>query len=70
MYSKISNTFIHNAENLGIVMPMYNLLNYSGNYSRTSGSLWNYYRDEMNDSANENNNANNYRINNKKNNNK
>ena len=66
MYSKISNTFIHNAENLGIVMPMYNLLKYSGNYSRTSGSLWNYYRDEMNDSANENNNANNYRINNKK----
>ena len=29
----------------------------------TSGSLWNYYRDEANDDANENNNADNYRIN-------
>ena len=32
----------------------------------TSGSLWNYYRDEVNDDANENNNASNYRINNNK----
>ena len=31
-----------------------------------SGSLWNYYRDEVNDSANENNDGNNYRINNNK----
>ena len=29
-------------------MPMYNLLEYSQNYSITSGSLWNYYRDEIN----------------------
>ena len=36
-------------------MPMYNLLEYSDNYSMTSGSLWNYYKDEMNDDANENN---------------
>ena len=64
--SKINNTFIGNAEDLDIVMPMYNLLEYSGNYSMTSGSLWNYYRDEINDSANENNCANNYRINNNK----
>ena len=28
-------------------MPMYNLLVYSGNYSMTSGSLWNYYKDEI-----------------------
>ena len=28
-------------------MPMYNLLEYSQNYSTTSGSLWNYYRDEI-----------------------
>ena len=28
-------------------MPMYNLLKYSQNYSMTSGSLWNYYRDEV-----------------------
>ena len=34
-------------------MPMHNLLESSGNYSMTSGSLWNYYRDEMNDDANE-----------------
>ena len=35
-------------------MPMYNLLEYSGNCSMTSGSLWNYYRDEINDDENEN----------------
>ena len=27
-------------------MPMYNLLEYSKNYRKTTGSLWNYYRDE------------------------
>ena len=27
-------------------MPMYNLTEYSKNYSKTSGSLWQYYRDE------------------------
>ena len=47
-------------------MPMYDLLEYSDNYSVTLGSLWNYHRDEVNDSANENNYANNYRINNNK----
>ena len=35
--------------NLDIVMLMYNLLEYSDNYALTSGSLWNYYRDEIND---------------------
>ena len=45
-------------------MPMYNLLEYSDNYSMTSGSVWNYQGDEVNDSANEKNNANNYRKNN------
>ena len=34
---------------------MYNLLEYSDNYSMASRSLWNYFRDEVNDSANENN---------------
>ena len=52
---KINNTFTDNAEDLHIVMPMYNLLEYSDNYSMTSGSLWNYYRDEVNDDAIENN---------------
>ena len=37
---------------------MYNLLEYSDNSSMTSGSLWNYYRDEMSDDANEKNAAN------------
>ena len=46
--STINNTFIDNAENLDIVMPMRNLLEYSDNYSITSGSLWNFYRDEIN----------------------
>ena len=64
--SKINNTFVDNEEDLDIVMPMYNLLECSGNYSMISGNLWNYYRDEVNDAANENNDAGNYRINNKK----
>ena len=49
--SKINNTFINNAEELDIVMSMYNLLEYSDNYSTTPGSFWNYCRDEKNDSA-------------------
>ena len=47
-------------------MLIYNLLEYSDNYSMTLGSLWNYNRDEVNDSANENNDANTYSINNNK----
>ena len=43
---KINNTLIDNAENLDIVIPMYNLIEYSINYRKTTGSLWNYYRDE------------------------
>ena len=41
-------------------MPMYNLLEYSDNYSIMSGSLWNYYRDDMNDATIED--AANYRV--------
>ena len=52
---KINNTFTDSAEGLDIVMPIYNLFEYSDNYSMTSGSLWNYYKDEINDDANENN---------------
>ena len=37
--SKINNTLIENAEDLDIVMLMYNLLEYSNNFSMTSGSL-------------------------------
>ena len=49
--SKISNPLIDNAEDLDIVMLMYNLLEYSKNYRKTTGSLWNYYRDEPNSGA-------------------
>ena len=48
---KINSTFVDNAEDINIVVPMYNLLENSDNYSMTSGSLWNYYRDDANDSA-------------------
>ena len=40
--SKINNTQIDNRENIYIAMPMYNLVEYSDNYSKTSGSLWQY----------------------------
>ena len=46
--SKINNTFINNAEDLDIVMPMQNLPEYSDNYSMTSERLWNHYRNEVN----------------------
>ena len=39
--SNINSTLIDNAEDLDIVMPMYNLLEYSQNYSMISGSLRN-----------------------------
>ena len=44
--SKINGELVENAEDLDIVMPMYNLFEYSTNYEKTSGSLFNYYRDE------------------------
>ena len=43
--SKIDNTQIDNAEYIDKVMPMYNLLEFSDNYSKTSGSLWQYFKD-------------------------
>ena len=50
--SKIISVRIDNAEDLDVVMPMYNLLEYSKNYRKTTGSLWNYYRDEPNSGIN------------------
>ena len=47
--SEINNTQIDNAKDFDIVMPMYNLIEFSDNYSKTSESLWQYYRDEPND---------------------
>ena len=49
--SEINNVLIDNAVDLDIVMPMYNLLEYSKNYRKRTGSLWNYYRDEPNNPA-------------------
>ena len=43
--SKINGIQIDNAGDLDVVMPMYNLLEYSKSYRKTTGSLWNYYRD-------------------------
>ena len=56
--SKINGVLVENAEYLDIVILMYNLLEYSKNYSKTSGSFWNYYRDELTDDTNDNNNPN------------
>ena len=47
--SETNNTQIDNAKDIDIVMPMYNLIEYSDNYSKTSASLWQYYRDEPSD---------------------
>ena len=41
--SEANNTQIDNAKDIDIVMPMYNFIEH---YSKTSGSLWNYYRDK------------------------
>ena len=46
-------------------MPMFDLLEYSNNYCMTSGSLWSYYKDEVNDDVNENK-SDCYRMNNEK----
>ena len=43
--SKINNTQIDHVEYIDIVMPMYNLIEYSHNYSKTSASLWQYCKD-------------------------
>ena len=46
--SEINNTQVDNAKDINIVMPMYNLIEYSDNYVKTTGSLWQYFRDEPN----------------------
>ena len=38
--SEINNTQIDNAKYIDVVIPMYNLIEYSDNYLKTSGSLW------------------------------
>ena len=48
------NTQPDNAEEIGIVMPMYNLIEYSDAYLKTFGSLWQYYGDETSTDNNNN----------------
>ena len=45
--TRINGELIEDADDLNIVMPMYNLLEYSKNVRKTIGSLYNYYRDEL-----------------------
>ena len=45
--TRINGELIEDADDLDIVMSMYNLLEYSKNYRKTRGSLYNYYRDEL-----------------------
>ena len=45
----MNNTQVDNVKYLDIVMPMYNLIDYSDNYAKTSGSLWWYHKDIPND---------------------
>ena len=53
----INDEHVETAENLDIIMPMYNLIEYSDNYADSSGSLYQFKRDEspMNDAENHNN---------------
>ena len=53
--SKINGIKIDNAEDLDVVIPMYNLPEYSKNFRKTTGSLWNYYKDKP-DSSTDNDN--------------
>ena len=62
--NEVNNTQVDNAKDIDIVMSIYNLIEYSDNYSKTSGTLWQCYRDEpaLNNSGgiiNFSNNANN-----------
>ena len=53
--TRINGELIEDANGLDIVIPMYNLLEYSKNYRKTIGSLYNYYRDELSNDADDNN---------------
>ena len=53
--TRINGELIEDADDLDIVMSMYNLFEYSKNYRKTIGSLYNYYRDELSDDVDDNN---------------
>ena len=46
---RINNTDIDNARDINTVMPMYNLIEDSDKYSKTSGGSWQCYKDDPND---------------------
>ena len=50
--TEIDGTLAVETNVINITMPMYNLIEYSDNYSDTSGSLWNFKRDEIINNAN------------------
>ena len=52
--TRINGELIEDADDLDIVMPMYNLLEYTKNCRKTIGSLYNYYRDELTNDNNDN----------------
>ena len=45
--TKINATMIENANNIDLAMPMYNLIEYSDNYEKSSGSMWQLKRDQL-----------------------
>ena len=53
--TRINGELIEDADDLDIVMHMYNLLEYSKNYRKTIGPLYNYYRDELSDNTDDDN---------------
>ena len=53
--TRTNGELIEDANDLDIVIPMYNSLDYSKNYRKTIGSLYNYYRDDLSDDADDNN---------------
>ena len=50
--TEINDTFVDYANFINITMPMYNLIEYSDNYPDTSGILWDFKRDEIDNNAN------------------
>ena len=50
--TEFNETFVDYANFINITMPMYNLIEYSDNYSDTSGSLWDFKRDETDNNTN------------------
>ena len=50
--TEINDAFIDEAEHINTAMSMYNLIRYSDNYSDTSGSLWEFKRDEIKENVN------------------